>query len=152
MDMEDDVFMALKGVLAEMLVQVAPQIYHKYVSVGKNNKPILYVKPQKALYGCLKSALLFYKVLRKDLEEHRFQINPYDPCMANKDVNGLQFTIVWHMDDLKLLHVDGKEIKKVLKWLDEKYGKMKTYRVEKHDYLGMVLDFLLDGSVIVDMR
>eukprot|EP00957_Ditylum_brightwellii_P084680 6438920-Ditylum_brightwellii.AAC.1 len=113
---------------------------------------MLYVKLQKALYGCLKSTMLLYKVLRKDIEEHGFQINPYDPCMANNDINGLQLTIVWLVDNLKLSHMDGKEIKKVLKWLEEKYWKMKTCRGKNHNYLGMVLDFLLDDSVIVDMR
>eukprot|EP00957_Ditylum_brightwellii_P012382 935464-Ditylum_brightwellii.AAC.1 len=101
--------MVLEGVLADTLVCVAPRIYHKCISAGKNNKPILYVKLQKVLYGCLKSALLFYKVIRKDLEKHGFQVNPYNPCIANKDINRLQFTIVLHMDDLKLSHMDEGE-------------------------------------------
>jgi hypothetical protein len=44
---------------------------------------LIYVKMQKALYGLLRSALLFYKKLVKDLEDYRFEINPYDPCVAN---------------------------------------------------------------------
>eukprot|EP00957_Ditylum_brightwellii_P021895 1651081-Ditylum_brightwellii.AAC.1 len=68
-DMEDDMHIVLHGALAEMLVHVAPQIYQKYVSAGKDNKPVLCVKLQKALYRCLESTLFFYKVLQKDLED-----------------------------------------------------------------------------------
>ena len=35
-----------------------------------------------------------------------FEINPYDPCVANKMVNGAQCTVYWHVDDLKVFHVD----------------------------------------------
>ncbi len=38
----------------------------------------------KALYGMLKSTLLFYKKLVEDLKSVGFEINPYDPCVANK--------------------------------------------------------------------
>ena len=56
------------------------------------------MKVQKALYGMLKSALLFYSKLRNDLIQEGFKVNLYDPCVANKQVNGSQMTIVWHVD------------------------------------------------------
>jgi hypothetical protein len=36
----------------------------------------------------LESAMLFYKKLVKDLTAYGFEINPYDPYVANKIVNG----------------------------------------------------------------
>ena len=57
----------------------------------------------------MKSALDFYNKLRKDLENVGFKINPYDPCVANKMVNGKQITVIWHVDDLKVSHVDPKQ-------------------------------------------
>ena len=66
----------------------------------------MYVRLSKALYGILRAALLFYKRLRKDLEDMGFKINPYDPCVANMLVNGVQCTVCWHVDDLKVSHVD----------------------------------------------
>ena len=45
------------------------------------------------LYGLLQSTLLFYKKLRKDLEEIGFKVNPCDHCVANMDVGGNQLTI-----------------------------------------------------------
>ena len=40
---------------------------------------MLYVRMSKSLYGMLREALLFYKILRSDLENMGFEINPYDP-------------------------------------------------------------------------
>ena len=68
----------------------------------------MYVQRSKALYRLLKSALDFYNKLRGDLEDHGFEIN-YDPCVANKMVNGKQMIVIWHVDDLKVSHVDPLE-------------------------------------------
>jgi hypothetical protein len=69
----------LKGELAEMMVQIAPQVYRKYVTVDRKGKKISYVNLQKALYGLMRSSLLFYRKLPKELEEYGFAVNPYDP-------------------------------------------------------------------------
>ena len=150
--MDDYVIMLLEGTLAELMERVAPQIYSKYVTVGKNGKKMLYVRLRKAVYGCLKSALLFYKSLAKNLTKLGFKINFYDPCVANKMVKNRQMTIVWHVDDLKISHHDPKEVSKTIKKLEQIYGKMKVTRGDKHDYLGMKLDFSSPGVVRIDMR
>jgi hypothetical protein len=121
-DMDEEICMCLRGRLVELMVKTAPEMYRKYIYVGPDNKPLLYVKLQKALYGCLRSALLFYLKLLKDQEGNGFKLNPYDPCVANKMVNGKQFTITWHVDDLKLSHVDVKEVDKTIEWLKSIYG------------------------------
>ena len=36
----------------------------------------------------------------------RMTVNPYDPYVANKIVNGSQCTVVWHINDLKVSHKD----------------------------------------------
>jgi hypothetical protein len=87
------------------MVKIAPNIYRKFISIDNKGNSILYVKLQKALYGCLRSALLFYLNLVKYLETEGYEINPYDPCAANKTVAGTQFTVTWHGDDLKFSHV-----------------------------------------------
>ena len=83
-DVDEDVLMVLRGELADMMVQIAPQIYRKYVTVDRKGTPILYVKLQKALYGLMRASLLFYRKLRKELEDYGFEINPYDPCVGNR--------------------------------------------------------------------
>jgi hypothetical protein len=47
-DVDKDV-MVLRGELANMMVQIVPQIYRKYVTEDRKGMPILYVKLQKAL-------------------------------------------------------------------------------------------------------
>jgi len=60
---DEDITMVLKGRLAELMVQVALNLYRKYITVDRKGTAILYVKMQKALYGLLRSALLFYNKL-----------------------------------------------------------------------------------------
>ena len=66
-----------------MIVAGVPSIYRPIVSY-ETGKLVLYVQIQKALYGCLKRALLFYKKLVGDLETYGFSINIYNPYLANK--------------------------------------------------------------------
>ena len=46
----------------------------------------------------------------------------YDPCVVNKDVNGKQMTVIWHVDDLKVSHVDENENSKFAEWTKTIYG------------------------------
>jgi hypothetical protein len=87
-DIDEDITMVLKGRLAELMVQVAPNLYRKYITVDRKGTAILYAKIKKSLHGLLRSALLFYKKLVADLESDGFVLNPYDLCMANKVVDG----------------------------------------------------------------
>jgi hypothetical protein len=140
-DMDEVVIMAIRGRLAELMVKAAPNIYRKFITLDANNQPILYVRLQKALYGCLRSALLFYEKLVADPTSQGFELNPYDPCVANKIIAGEQFTLIWHVDDIKMSHKDSNEVTKVIKWLKGIYGDdMHVSRGLVHEYLGMTLD------------
>ena len=147
------VVMKITGVLVDMLLEIAPEVYGPYV-VYENGRKVLYVQVLRALYGMLVSALLWYKQFRSDLESYGFVFNPYDPCVANKIVDGTQHTIRFHVDDLKSSHMKAKVNDLFLKWLNEKYGKfgeVKATRGKIHDYLGMTFDFTDPGKVKVDM-
>jgi hypothetical protein len=43
-DVDEDVLMVLKGELTEIMIQIAPQTYGKYVTVDRKGTLILYVK------------------------------------------------------------------------------------------------------------
>ena len=103
--------MKVKGRLADMLVEIDPDTYLPFLT-KENGISVLYLEILKALYGMLVSSLLFYRKLRKDLEELGFKVNPYDICVANKWINGKQFTVLWHVDDLKISHKDKTEVDK----------------------------------------
>ena len=91
---KDEVIMLLRGPLAETMVLINPEKYRPYMTHDKKRVPILYVNMNKALYGLLKSALDFYLKLRGELEEKDYVINPYDPCVANKTIDGSQHTVI----------------------------------------------------------
>ena len=65
------------------MVELDPQTYQDFI-VLEDGKKVLYLWVLKAIYGLLKSALLFYKKLQKDLENIGFEINFYNPCVANQ--------------------------------------------------------------------
>ena len=109
--------MKMNGSLAELMVKTDPKIYRKYFTIEKGRQ-VLYLRLQKALYGMMKSALLFYKKLVKELKEMGFEINPYDTCMANKLMNKKQMTVRWHVDDLMISHVDKGETLKFVKCIN----------------------------------
>ena len=152
-DVDENVLMVLKGELVEMMVHIAPQIYRKHITVDKKGTPVLYVKLQKALYGLMQASLLFYRKLRKELEDFGFTVNPYDPCVANKDVgDGKQLTVIWHVDDLMGLCVVDFELTKLSCYLANIYGPKLTMHVgNKHNYLGVDLEFKQDGRLDVSM-
>ena len=54
----------------------------------------------------MKAALLFYNKFVANLKSFGFELNPYDPCVANKIVDGAQLTVVWHVEYLKVSHID----------------------------------------------
>ena len=83
--MDDEVHVVFRGTLAEMMLISDPALYWPFVSYETGN-PVLYFRLQKSLYGCLKIALLFYKKIVGDLEAYGFKINPYDPCVSNKNI------------------------------------------------------------------
>jgi hypothetical protein len=93
--------------------------------------------------------LLYYKKFVKSLKSMGSKLNPYNPCMANKRVNGEQLTVCFHVNDCKILHVIRKVIDETIEWLQLEYesvfedgtGQMKVHCGKTHKYLGMSLDF-----------
>jgi hypothetical protein len=153
------VFIKIRGVLVDMLVDIAPDVYKEYVSIDKKGTKQLLVQCQNAIYGTMVASLLYYRKFCKSLTSIGFKFNPYDPCVANKAINGNQMTICFHVDDCKLSHKDPKEMDKMIQWLREEYksifedgsGKMVISRGKVHTYLGMTLDYTTPGQVKISM-
>ena len=110
--------------------------YKKVVSY-ENGRKVLYMKLLKALYGCMQSALLWYKTFKLCLEEDGFKLNKCVPCVANKVVNGKQCTVAWYVDDNKISHVDSKVVDSVIEMIESKFGTMTKRRGKKHVFVGM---------------
>jgi Reverse transcriptase (RNA-dependent DNA polymerase) len=152
-DAEDVVHMKLEGTMAELLVRLDPKMYKKYV-MFVNGKMVLYVELKKALYGTLKAAMLFWKKLTATLKSWGFEVNPYDWCVVNKTINGKQCTILWHVDDLKISHVDPQVVTDIINLVKKEFAKeapLTETRGKIHDYLGMTLDFSSPGEAKIRM-
>lgn len=111
----------------------------------------------KPLYGMLRAALLYYKKFVADIRKLGYKVNPHDPCIANKTINNKQHTLTWHVDDVKLSHVDPDVNDKFGKWCERMHGSkelghVKITRGKVHDYLGMTLNYSMKGKIQVDMR
>jgi len=153
-DMEDEVHMLLEGTIAELIMKLDPSLYRKYVWHNQKGKPMLYVQLEKALYGTLQVAHLFWKLLSTTLQEWGFKINKYDQCVANKIIKGKQCISIWHIDDLKISHVDKRVVEDKLKQLMTKFGQdapLTTCRGKILDYLGMKIDYHRKGKVTLSM-
>ena len=83
------------------------------------------------------------------------EMNKYDPCVANKTVNGTHMTVTWYVDDLKDSHEMLSAIQEFAELLNKEFGKetpiTESYR-RKHEYLGMSLDYSTPGEVIISME
>jgi hypothetical protein len=152
-DMDELVHVRFTGTMVELLLKLDHNMYSPYV-VYEGKEKVLYVELLKALYGTMRAARLFWEKLSNKLLNDGFVANPYDSCVVNKVINGKQCTIGWHVDDLKISHVESAVVDQVISMLNAEFGNeapMNISRGKVHDYLGMTLDFSKPGEVTVDM-
>jgi hypothetical protein len=158
-DEKDMAFIKIRGVLVDILVELAADVYQPYVTKDKKGVEQLLVQCQNALYGTMVASLLYYREFAKSLTDIHFIINPYDPCVANKIIRGKQMTICWHVDDLKASHVMTKVMDRIIQYLRHEYksifedgsSEMEVSRGKVHKYLGMDLDYTVLGKVKISM-
>jgi Reverse transcriptase (RNA-dependent DNA polymerase) len=87
-------------VIVNCVLSLSPQLgpsYKKYRDVDDT----VVVRLDKALYGCVKASLLWYKDLQSKLTANGFTDKPYDRCVFNKIRKcGKQISIVLYVNDL----------------------------------------------------
>lgn len=91
----EDVYVKLDPVTSRILYMIDDTIVPL---MGEHGKFV--ARLDKAPYGCIKSAKLWFDKLTDVLVGYDFIPNPYDECVMNKTVNGKQITIGFHVDDL----------------------------------------------------
>jgi hypothetical protein len=147
---DDIVHVIVEGEQMEILIKSNPE-YAQYVSRDpRTGKDRLFLRLNKALYGTLKAARLFYEDLTKHLRAYGFTANPYDPCVMNKKIRGSQCTIAWHVDDIKISHKKQSVLEEVLDYLQGIYGELSITRGTRHTFVGMDLEFG-NGKVEISM-
>jgi hypothetical protein len=95
------------------------------------------VKLIKAIYGCVKFALLWYKLFSFTLQGIGFELHPYNQCVANCMINGKLCTITWYVEDNKILHVDPEVVTSIIEKIELHFGKMTVTRGKEHTFLGL---------------
>ena len=119
--MKGEVLMKIVGKEVDLFCEIEPSL-KQFITYIKGVKTI-YVQLDRALYGCVQSALLWYDLYANTLKDLGFILNPYDLCVANSTIEGKQCTIVWYVDDNKISHVDPKVIDRIIKRLKRNLGK-----------------------------
>ena len=149
-DQDKYVVVKFVGKSVDIMCSVNPS-YKQYVVV-ENGVKVLYFQLLKALYGCLRSALLWYNLYVSILEKMGFKLNPYDHCVANKMINGKQCTIAFYVDDNLASHAEQAVLNKIIKAIELHTGKMTVTRGDKHTFLGMDITFRNNGTASISMR
>jgi hypothetical protein len=141
----EEVIMELDRTLTEIISKYLPEM-KSYESNGK-----LLVRLDRALYGCVQSAKLWYDMLTNVLREAGFVANPTDPCVLNAIRNGKQITLVVYVDDIMILTEDDDNIEWVYKTLCKEFDDVKIERGNDLSYLGMHI-VIKDGVVEMSME
>ena len=81
-----------------------------------------------------------------------FELNPYDPCVANKTINEKQCFIGYYVDDDIATHDSDKVLKQVAETVEKQVGKITVTTGDKHTFLGMNIKFNENGTVTIDMQ
>jgi hypothetical protein len=142
---EVEVIMKLDPLLTRILHEV-----DKSVKGTEDEKGVTYVKLNKALYGTIQAAVLWYNKLKGVLMADGFAPNPYDACLFNKVVNGVQITVAFHVDDLLVTCVCEKLMDSLEAHLNGNFANITVCSGSRHSYLAMNI-VLGDSGIEVDM-
>ena len=141
------VHMRLDRNMTSIMTRLSPR-YSQFV----DHKGCIVVRLDKALYGCVESAALWYENLREGLSHMGYVPNAHDMCVFNKsDEYGVQCTIAVHVDDLMITSVNGAMIEAVATGLIERYGDIIRKDRPIVNYLGMVFNLSIAGVARVSM-
>jgi hypothetical protein len=134
--------------MSRMMTKLAPE-YSEYV----DDKGCVVVRLDKALYGCVESAALWYENLRDSLATLGYVPNAHDMCVFNKhNVYGVQCSIAVHVDDLMITSIHGGMIESLSNGLIARYADITRKNGPIVNYLGMVFDISTTGVARVSMR
>jgi hypothetical protein len=120
-DSKDRVIIQIQGLMVDILEKIEPHVYGPYMTFDKQGNKQLLVECLNAIYGTMVASLLYYKKFTTSLYKEGYRMNPYDPCVWNKMIDGKQMTICSHVDDCKLSHVSPKAVDKTIEWLRRDY-------------------------------
>ena len=142
------VHMRLDRMMTQLLIEIDAS-YKQFVEADGS----MVVQLDKALYGCVEAAALWYSDLRSKLEKDGFVANPYDACVLNKlGPDGVQITVVVHVDNLLVTSASVTNLASFELYLQSAYPQISLRRGAILDYIGMTFDFTAPGEVSITME
>lgn len=135
--MQRKVAMRLEPLLASMLLKKFPERYEATVRSDGSVVVVL----DKALYGTVEAAKLWYELLRAKLEQQGFVCNEYDECVFNRSRDGVQCTICVYVDDLLITCEQETVIEELITAISVGFEAPTVHRGDVHSYLGMTITF-----------
>ena len=140
------VHMRLDKRLTELLISLDPS-YNDYV----NSDGTLVVILDKALYGCVEAARLWYECLVGALERIGFVKNAFDKCVVNLIKDGYHCTMCIYVDDLLITCVNKDVIDYVVNYLHYTFKTITVNHGDNHSYLGMDIT-IVDNKAELSMK
>jgi hypothetical protein len=138
----------LDAINSELFCQLRPE-YRRFL----DEKGELVMKLDKALYGCVQSARLWYDTFAAFLGELGYTPNEKDCCVFNKyDANGVQCTVCFHVDDVLVTSESQIMIDEFKAAVKERYENVSVTEGKKHSYLGRLFDFTEDWKCKISMN
>ena len=131
----------IRGSLVDIICEIYSD-YKAYVTREKRGINQLLIRCLNYLHEPMATCLLYYRNFTKSLTCIGFEINPYDPCVTNKLINGSQVIILFHVDEFKLSHRDLNANDFIIKFILQEYesifdygsGNMSVRRGKVHEY------------------
>jgi hypothetical protein len=140
--------MKLDRLMMGMIVKLDPS-FTTFVSYDGTSLVAL----DKALYGCVEAANLWYNNLRSTFLIYGFTQNLVDPCVFNKMMDSLvQLSVTTHVDDLLCTCTNGQDLDDFEIYLKDTYREIKSYSGEVVDHIGMTFHFKVRGEVSITMN
>ena len=130
-------FVKVDRALAKLFVQVDPSLA-KFVT----SKGTLFMRVDKALYGCIQSSALWQEKLTRTLIEMGFRISSYDRCVAVSADGSV--IVCFHVDDLMVVGKTTADCEKFRVEFAKKFTI--TSKIGKDlDYLGIHIEIKDEG-------
>lgn len=142
----EEVIMELDPLLVKIALQVDPSLKPYVDSRGK-----LVVVLDRALYGCVQSAKLWYDKLSEVLEAMGFAKNPVDQCVFNRGEGDQMCTLSVYVDDILALCKDETQLEGVISGLRDAFDEVTAEISNDFSYLGMHIK-ITEGQVSVSME
>ena len=92
----------------DLLLEIKPELYGPFMTTDEKGENILILQLLNAIYGEMLVNLLYYKKIVKKLKSTGFQLNPYDPYVANCLISYTQQNICFNVDNCNISHQDIK--------------------------------------------